>query len=149
MGSGKTSRAEIFGNMLADVAMEAAHITYNAPRGIAVVKACIKRLQERIGEIQAKPATTEYKKARYGRRQKMKVTIYDRVKVRLSSAGRDTFEDYRKSQRLGKEFESDSDGYHYFELRELIMIFGSHDIDAGGDSPFEDYLMEFMEVEKV
>jgi len=69
MGLGKTSRAEMFGNMLADMVMEAAHITYNAPRGVKIVEACIKRLRERIGEIQPKKADPKYKKARYGEKE--------------------------------------------------------------------------------
>ena len=61
-----TSRAEKFGKMLADTVIEAAHLTYNAPRGRKIVEACIKRLQERIDEIHEKKSDPEYKKARYG-----------------------------------------------------------------------------------
>jgi hypothetical protein len=66
MPTDKKSRAEIAGIMLADAAMEVAHLTYNAPRGIKMITACIARLQERIGEIQPKEADPAYKKARYG-----------------------------------------------------------------------------------
>jgi hypothetical protein len=52
--------------MFADSIMEAAHLTYNAPRGRKIVQSCIDRLHERIEEIQPKKATPEYKKARYG-----------------------------------------------------------------------------------
>jgi hypothetical protein len=44
-------------------------MTYNAPRGIKIVQSCIKRLQERIGEIQPKKATLTYKIARYGKKK--------------------------------------------------------------------------------
>lgn len=54
--------------MFADSIIEAAHQTYNAPRGIAIVGACIKRLQERLPEIQPRKADPEYKKARYGKK---------------------------------------------------------------------------------
>ncbi|MBT4277804.1 hypothetical protein HOD96_03620 [Candidatus Falkowbacteria bacterium] len=63
----KKSRAESFGEMLADVVIEAAHLTYNAPRGVKIVETCIKVLQKRIEEIKPKKATPEYKKARYGK----------------------------------------------------------------------------------
>lgn len=66
----KKSRAEIAGMMLADAVMEVAHLTYNAPRGTRMITACITRLQERIGEIQPKEASPEYKEARYGKKIK-------------------------------------------------------------------------------
>ena len=44
-------RAEAHGITRADNVIEAAHMTYNAPRGVSIVEACIERLQE-IGEIQ-------------------------------------------------------------------------------------------------
>ncbi len=62
----KTARAELFGIALADIVIEAAHLTYNAPRGIKIVNSCIKQLQKRIKEIQPKKAKPEYKKSRYG-----------------------------------------------------------------------------------
>jgi hypothetical protein len=62
------TRSEKLGRMFADLCMEAAHQRYNAPMGIAIVNACIKRLQERIGEIKPKKATKEYKEARYGKK---------------------------------------------------------------------------------
>ena len=65
----KKSRAEKFGIMQADNVIEAAHMTYNAPRGIRIVEACIKRLQERIGEIRPKEADPKYKRARYGKKK--------------------------------------------------------------------------------
>lgn len=58
--------------MLADAVMEVAHLTYNAPRGVKMIVACIARLQERIGEIQPKKADPEYEKARYGKKNKLK-----------------------------------------------------------------------------
>lgn len=63
------SRAEKFGIMQAEVVIESAHMTYNAPRGIKIVEACIKRLQEKIGEIQPRKADPAYKKARYGKKE--------------------------------------------------------------------------------
>jgi hypothetical protein len=69
MPTDKKSRAEIAGIMLADAAMEVAHLTYNAPRGTKMITACIARLQERIGEIQSKEADPKYKEARYGKRK--------------------------------------------------------------------------------
>jgi hypothetical protein len=66
----KGSRVDAFGLSLADVIIEAAHLTYNASRGKRIVKICIKRLQERINEIQPKKADPEYKKARYGQDKK-------------------------------------------------------------------------------
>lgn len=68
----KKTRAEVCGIALADAVIEAAHLTYNAPRGIKIVKSCIKRLQDRMGEIQSKPAEPRYKKARYGKAKKRK-----------------------------------------------------------------------------
>ncbi|KKP80190.1 MAG: hypothetical protein A2271_03830 [Candidatus Moranbacteria bacterium RIFOXYA12_FULL_35_19] len=62
----KTTRQEQLGIMLADSIIEVAHQTYNASRGKAIIEACIKRLQERMPEIQPKKATLQYKKARYG-----------------------------------------------------------------------------------
>ena len=62
----KKTRAEKFGIALADIVIEAAHLTYNAPRGVQIVQACIERLQQRIAEIQPKKASPDYKKARYG-----------------------------------------------------------------------------------
>jgi hypothetical protein len=62
----KTTKAELLGEALADVVMKAAHITYNAPRGVKIVETCIKVLQKRIKEIQPKQAEPSYKKARYG-----------------------------------------------------------------------------------
>jgi hypothetical protein len=53
------------GRDFADVVMSSAHLTYNAPRGIKIVQSCIKRLQERIGEIQPKKASPEVLAARY------------------------------------------------------------------------------------
>ena len=60
------TKAEEFGIVMADGIMRAAHLTYNAPRGIKMVEACIKRLQERKGELKPKKADPAYKKARYG-----------------------------------------------------------------------------------
>lgn len=65
----KKSEAEVFGEMLADVVMKAAHLTYNAPRGKKIVETCIRILQERISEIKSKEATPEYKQARYGKKK--------------------------------------------------------------------------------
>jgi hypothetical protein len=62
----KLNRAEQFGISLADVAIESAHLTYNAPRGVTIIKSCILRLQKRISEIQPKKANPKYKAARYG-----------------------------------------------------------------------------------
>ncbi len=60
------TRVSAFGIALADVVIEAAHLTYNAPRGRKIVEICIKRLEERIIELQPKKAEVKYKKARYG-----------------------------------------------------------------------------------
>ena len=68
MGSKKKSRAEIFGEMLADVVSEAAHMTYNAPRGVKIVKACINRLEGRVSEILPREANPAYRQARYGKK---------------------------------------------------------------------------------
>ena len=62
----KITRQESLGILFADSIIEAAHQTYNATRGKAIVESCIKRLQERINELQSKPANPAYKKARYG-----------------------------------------------------------------------------------
>lgn len=66
----KETRIDAFGLSLADVIIEAAHLTYNASRGKRIVEICIKRLQERISEIQPKKANPKYKKARYGQDKK-------------------------------------------------------------------------------
>jgi len=58
-----------FGEDAADVIIQAAHLTFNAPRGKQMIEACIKRLQERLGEVKPRPATKAYKKARYGRKK--------------------------------------------------------------------------------
>lgn len=63
----KKTRAKMLGIAMADVVIETAHLTYKAIRGKQIVESCIKRLQERIGEIQPKKADSEYKKARYGK----------------------------------------------------------------------------------
>lgn len=60
------TRAKTFGFSLADSVIEAAHLTYNAARGRAIVESCIMRLQQRIHEIQPRQAKPSYKKARYG-----------------------------------------------------------------------------------
>lgn len=62
------SRAKALGNSIADNIIEAAHLTYNAGRGKALVETIIKRLQERVDEIQPKKAKSAYKKARYGKK---------------------------------------------------------------------------------
>jgi|WetSurMetagenome_2_1015567.scaffolds.fasta_scaffold404832_1 hypothetical protein len=64
----KTTRQESLGILFADGIMEAAHQTYNAARGRAIVESCIKRLQMRVNELQSKPADPAYKKARYGKK---------------------------------------------------------------------------------
>ncbi|MCK5614853.1 hypothetical protein KAR91_74010 [Candidatus Pacearchaeota archaeon] len=64
------SRQEKFGIQLADTIMEAAHLTYNAPRGRRIVEACINRLRERLDEIKPKKADPKYKEARYGKTSK-------------------------------------------------------------------------------
>ena len=66
--SKKGTRIDAFGIALADNIIEAAHLTYNASRGKRIVEVCIKRLQERIGEIQPKKADPKYEKARYGKK---------------------------------------------------------------------------------
>ncbi|KKP72864.1 MAG: hypothetical protein UR65_C0011G0014 [Candidatus Moranbacteria bacterium GW2011_GWE2_35_164] len=58
----KLSRAEAFGIESADAIMEAAHMTYNAPRGINIVNACIAKLQEKIGEFQPKEVSRKRRK---------------------------------------------------------------------------------------
>jgi len=62
----KPTRQDTLGIKFADCIIEAAHQTYNAPRGKAIVEACIKRLQERLPEIQPRKADPKYKKSRYG-----------------------------------------------------------------------------------
>lgn len=62
----KETRARAFGICLADAVVEAAHLTYNASRGKAIVESCIKQLQNRIHEIQPRKAKPSYRKARYG-----------------------------------------------------------------------------------
>jgi len=66
----KETRAEKFGILQADAILEATHLTYNAKRGQQMIKACIKRLQERLPELQPKKAHPDYKKARYGEDKK-------------------------------------------------------------------------------
>ncbi len=61
-----STRPKELGVAFADAIIEAAHLTYNAPRGRNIVTACIERLQERLEEIQSKKATPEYRRARYG-----------------------------------------------------------------------------------
>ena len=63
----KETRAEKFGILQADAILEATHLTYNARRGQQMVKACIKRLQERLPELQPKKAHPAYNEARYGK----------------------------------------------------------------------------------
>lgn len=65
------NRQERFGIQLADVAIEAAHLTYNALRGKKIILSCINRLKERLDEIQPKQADPKYKKARYGRKNSL------------------------------------------------------------------------------
>jgi len=62
------SKGKDLGIMIADVCIEIAHQRYNAPMGISIVNACIKRLQERVGEIKPNKATKKYKEARYGKK---------------------------------------------------------------------------------
>ncbi|MCR4284106.1 MAG: hypothetical protein NUV64_02180 [Parcubacteria group bacterium] len=66
----KKTRAEKFGILQADAILEATHLTYNAQRGKQMIKACIKRLQERFSELQPKKAHPAYKEARYGKDKK-------------------------------------------------------------------------------
>ena len=65
-GAGRATRAENFGEQMADAIMEAAHLTYNAARGRKMVNSCIDQLNNRIHELRPKKADPEYKKARYG-----------------------------------------------------------------------------------
>jgi hypothetical protein len=65
----KETRATDFGVSLADMVIEAAHLTYNASRGKVIVQSCIKQLQNRIHEIQPRKAKPSYKKARYGSKE--------------------------------------------------------------------------------
>lgn len=58
----KPNRQETLGIKFADAIIEAAHQTYNAPRGRAIVESCIRRLQERLPEIQPRTADPKYKK---------------------------------------------------------------------------------------
>lgn len=62
----KNTRIEAFGKALADVIIDSAHLTCNAPRGRKIVEVCIERLRERINELKSKKADSKYKKARYG-----------------------------------------------------------------------------------
>jgi len=62
----KVTEAQALGELFADAVMKAAHMTYNAPRGRKVVKACVERLRARVGELKEKRASPVYKKARYG-----------------------------------------------------------------------------------
>ncbi len=62
----RRTRAERLGKFFSDAIMEAAHLTYNAPRGRKMVQTCIDILTERIEEIQPQKASPEYKQARYG-----------------------------------------------------------------------------------
>lgn len=64
----RPTRQDALGIMFADSIIEAAHQTYNAPRGRAIVEACIRRLQEKLPEIQPRKASPDYKKARYGKK---------------------------------------------------------------------------------
>lgn len=64
----KPTRDSHLGIMFADTIIEAAHQKYNARGGKVMVKSCIARLLERIGEIQPKKADPKYKEARYGRK---------------------------------------------------------------------------------
>lgn len=68
----KETRVDAFGISLANVVMEAAHLTYNAYRGKRIVEVCIKILQERIHEIQPKKAEPKYEEARYGKGKKVR-----------------------------------------------------------------------------
>lgn len=67
--SKEQSRPEKLGIQFADSIIETAHLTYNAGRGKNIVKSCIKRLRERIDEIQPKTATPKYKEARYEKKE--------------------------------------------------------------------------------
>jgi hypothetical protein len=62
----KISKAEALGKALGDVVMMIGHQRYNASQGRKTVETCLKRIQERIDEIQPKEADPTYKKARYG-----------------------------------------------------------------------------------
>jgi len=64
--STKQNRSATLGHAFADVIIESAHQKYNARGARLMVTACIKRLEERLSEIQPKKATPKYKKARYG-----------------------------------------------------------------------------------
>lgn len=64
----KETRQSKLGIQFADALIEMAHQMYNARRGCAIINACIKRLRERSIEIVAKPATPQYKEARYGKK---------------------------------------------------------------------------------
>jgi hypothetical protein len=64
----KTTRQKSLGIMFADSIIEAAHQTYNASRGRTIIESCIRRLHDRIGEIQPKKADPKYKEARYGKK---------------------------------------------------------------------------------
>lgn len=81
----ESTRQELLGIMFADGIIEAAHQTYKASRGKAIIKACIKRLQERSGEIQPKKADPNYKEARYGKKgNKPRNTGKKTARTRLS-----------------------------------------------------------------
>jgi hypothetical protein len=68
----KKTRGKLLGVMFADVVIEAAHQRYNAYQGKVIVEACIRRLKERISEIQPKKADPKYKEARYGKKNQQK-----------------------------------------------------------------------------
>ncbi|KKP58908.1 MAG: hypothetical protein UR51_C0002G0061 [Candidatus Moranbacteria bacterium GW2011_GWF1_34_10] len=69
------TKAEVLGRSFADAIILSAHMAYNAPRGVAIVRACIARLQERICEIQPKKADLKYKEARYGKKEQSQTDI--------------------------------------------------------------------------
>ncbi len=59
---------EKWGREAADLIIDAAHLTFNAPRGKQMVLSCIKRLQERIDEIyERKKTEPKYDRDRHGK----------------------------------------------------------------------------------
>ncbi|KKP85034.1 MAG: hypothetical protein UR83_C0006G0036 [Candidatus Moranbacteria bacterium GW2011_GWF2_35_54] len=67
------ARAVLFGIKLANVTIGAAYLTDDVSMEMAIIRACIASLQQRIGsgEIKAVPAKPAYKKARYDKKDQL------------------------------------------------------------------------------
>ena len=61
------TRIETFARKAANVVIRTGSMTLDVSVGRKIIDSCIKRIEERINEIQPKKADSKYKKARYGK----------------------------------------------------------------------------------